>query len=139
INPMMLILQTADSLGLDGRQADSIATLNRRYLVRLNAIWSPVSSYYVSHPDATGATAAEEVFRAAPEASMDELIRIAPHVLKLLTPEQQRRLPARIATYLDPRKLATIAAGTDTSGVFPLDGFNGPGGRRGGGRARGSR
>jgi beta-lactamase regulating signal transducer with metallopeptidase domain len=135
INPMMMILRTADSLGLDGRQADSIATLNRRYMVRLNAIWSPVSSYYVSHPDATGATAAEEAFRSAPKASIDELMRIAPHVLNLLTPEQQRLLPARIAVYLDPQKLATIAASTDSAGVFVLDRFSGA--RRGGGRARG--
>ena len=63
INPMMMLLRDADSLRLTGVQADSIATLNRAYMVRLNAIWAPVSSYYVARgrrmrPLATAAPAA---------------------------------------------------------------------------------
>ena len=133
INPMMMILRTADSLQLTGKQADSIATLNRRYMIRLNTIWAPVSSYYVTHPEGTGETSSEEAFRAAPRASMDELMRIAPHVLNLLTPEQRGRLTARVAGYLDSRNLAAIGAGatSDPGGVFLIDG-GGPGGRRGG-------
>ena len=135
INPMVMILRSADVLHLTGAQADSIATLNRAYMIRLNAIWSPVSSYYLSHPTAGNETPLNAEIRRAPKASIDELLRIIPSVEGVLTPEQRRLLPPRIASYLDARALGAIVAGqsSDPGGIFPSDGGF-LGGARGGGR-----
>jgi beta-lactamase regulating signal transducer with metallopeptidase domain len=136
INPMMMILRSADSLGLTGPQADSIATLNRRYMVRLNTIWSPVSSHYLAHPQASSEIAANDPIRRAPKASIDALLEIVPSITGLLTAEQRRALPARIAGYLDAQYLADIGTGrTSSGGVFlsEIELF-GAGGARGSGR-----
>src|SRR5258705_13585573 len=42
MNPMAQILRSMDTLGLSGKQADSIASLNRRYTIKLDSIWTPV-------------------------------------------------------------------------------------------------
>jgi hypothetical protein len=132
---MVMILRSADSLHLTGAQADSIATLNRAYMIRLNAIWSPVSSYYLSHPPAVNETPLNEEVRRAPRASIDELLRIVPRIQAVLTPEQRRVLPQRIASYLDAQTLEAIAAGrtSDPGGILLSDGGS-LGGARGGGR-----
>ena len=70
-----------------------------------------MSSYYLSHPPAVNETPLNEEIRRAPRASIDELLRIVPSIQALLTPEQRRLLPPRIASYLDARTLAAIAAG----------------------------
>ena len=135
VNPMVMILRSADLLHLTGPQADSIATLNRAYMIRLNAIWSPVSSYYLSHRSAVNETPLNEEIRRAPGASIDELLRIVPRIEALLTPDQRRLLPAPIPSYLDAPTLRAIGAGrtSDPGGVFPSDGGF-LGGARGGGR-----
>jgi hypothetical protein len=135
VNPLVMILRSADLLHLTGAQADSIATLNRAYMIRLNAIWSPVSSYYLAHRSAVNETPLNEEIRRAPSASIDELLRIVPSIESLLTPDQRRLLPPQIARYLDAQTLAAIAAGrtSDPGGVFPSDGGF-LGGARGGGR-----
>jgi beta-lactamase regulating signal transducer with metallopeptidase domain len=134
INPMIMLLRASDSLHLTGVQADSIATLNRAYLVRLSTIWSPVSTYYVAHPagDESSMTAG---IRRAPRASMDALIDLVPNVAGLLTDDQRRKLPPGIAVYLDTRYLAAIGAGQTSApgGVFLPNGGMYGGGRRGGG------
>ena len=41
MNPMAQILRSMDTLGLSGMQADSIASMNRRYTIKLDSIWTP--------------------------------------------------------------------------------------------------
>lgn len=36
------ILRQADTLQLTGPQADSLATMNRRHVIRLDSIWTPL-------------------------------------------------------------------------------------------------
>jgi hypothetical protein len=57
----------------------------------------------------------------ARKATVDLLMTIAPTVKDLLTPEQRRKLPAFVASYLEPRYLASIRSGTATfvGGMFP--------------------
>ena len=43
-NPMTTMLRQFEQLKLTPEQADSIATLNRWYMVRLNAIWGATSA-----------------------------------------------------------------------------------------------
>lgn len=115
VNPTLMLLRNADSLKLTGAQADSIATLNRRYMIRLNQIWSPVSAFYVSRTDTTGPLSpppGSDPTRATIQALAD----IVHDVNALLTPEQQSRVAPSIGVYLDARNLPALARSPD--GVF---------------------
>jgi hypothetical protein len=138
-NPLSTILRQADTLELTGPQADSIATMNRRYVISLDSIWSPVAKYLAALPDNYNKDEAYGRYKRAREASVDMLIRLVPDIRRLLTPEQRRKLPAFIASYLDTRYLASIRSGTAGAGNGPMmfpGGFNagfGAGMRDGGG------
>jgi hypothetical protein len=125
-NPLSTILRQADTLGLSGMQADSIASMNRRYVVKLDSIWSPVTKYLATLPDKYNKDEAYARYQHAREASVDMLIGLVPTIRELLTPSQRRKLPAFIASYLDTRYLASIRSGTAgaSNGVM----FGGPGG-----------
>ena len=127
MNPLSTILRQADTLELTGPQADSIATLNRWYVVRLDSIWSPLAKYFAALPDNYDRDDAYRKYQRAREASVDMLIRIAPDIKQLLTPAQRRKLPSYVASYLDTRYLASIRSGTagGTGGMtmFPGGGF----------------
>jgi hypothetical protein len=60
----------------------------------------------------------------ARHATIDLLAKIGPEVKGLLTEEQRRKLPAFVASYLEPRYLASIRSGTATfvGGMFPMMG-----------------
>ena len=127
-NPLAQILREADSLRLTGAQADSIATMNRRYIVRLDSIWAPLAKHFAELPADYDQDEAYERYRAARRASVDQLAALAPHVRALLTAEQRRKLPATVAPYLDTRYLASIRSGTANPGGVPiLGGGGGPG------------
>ncbi|HEY4215770.1 MAG TPA: M56 family metallopeptidase [Gemmatimonadaceae bacterium] len=130
INPMLPLLRNAESLGLTARQADSIATMNRTYMVQLSGIWSPVIQHYAAatYVPLTPAASATR----ATQASMKALISLAPRINALLTDDQQRRMPGDIAADLDVSRLAAIGAGRAEAGsVFAPNGGmgTGPGGR----------
>lgn len=126
VNPMGQILRQSDTLGLAPVQADSLATMNRWYLVRLDSIWSPLGKFLAALPNAYDEDEAYGRYRRAREASVDLLKRITPSVRALLTDEQRRKLPAIVASYMDPRFLASIRSGTAGSGGSDL--FPGGGG-----------
>ncbi|HYU51534.1 MAG TPA: hypothetical protein VEK37_01260, partial [Gemmatimonadaceae bacterium] len=138
-NPLSTILRQADTLELTGPQADSIATMNRRYVISLDSIWSPVAKYLAALPDKYNKDEAYARYQRAREASVDMLIRLVPQIKRLLTSEQRRKLPAFITSYLDTRYVASIRSGTAGAGNGPMmfpGGFNvpvGPGMRDAGG------
>jgi hypothetical protein len=113
-NPMSTILRQQDSLKLTSVQADSIAALNRMYSIRNDAIWSPVAKYLADLPTAYDQGAAFDRYMQARKASIDVLMKIVPAIRDLLSPEQRRKLPAFVASYLEPRYLASIRSGTAT-------------------------
>ncbi|HJP58909.1 MAG TPA: hypothetical protein VJ865_02890, partial [Gemmatimonadaceae bacterium] len=125
-NPLSTILRQADTLGLSGMQADSIASMNRRYVVRLDSIWSPVAKYLAALPDKYNKDEAYSHYQHAREASVDMLMALVPTIRGLLTPSQRRKLPTYIASYLDTRYLASIRSGTAGGAGGPM--FGGPGG-----------
>jgi hypothetical protein len=137
VNPLSTILRQADTLGLTGPQADSIATLNRWYVIHLDSIWSPVAKYLAALPDNYDRDEAYRRYQKAREASVDMLIRIAPDIKRLLTPDQRRKLPSFVASYLDTRYLASIRSGTAGGAggmtMFPGGAFVRGGGDGGGG------
>jgi hypothetical protein len=104
-NPMTTMLRQAEQLKLTPEQADSIATLNRWFTVKLDSIWSPVAKELASLPEQYDQDLAYERYRSAREASFDLLIRIAPDIVHMLTSEQKRLIPQFVAQYLDVRYL----------------------------------
>jgi hypothetical protein len=118
-NPMSAILRSQDSLHLTAFQADSIASMNRRYTYRVDSLWAPVARYFATLPTQFQEDMAYDRYIEARRAQIDMLMNLAPAVRALLTPEQRRKLPAFIVNILDPRYLALIRSGTGTyvSGV----------------------
>jgi hypothetical protein len=145
LNPMAQLLRSMDTLGLSGVQADSIASMNRRYTIRLDSIWSPVAKYLAGLPEQYDQGEAYERYTRARKATVDMLIAAAPTINRLLTSEQKRKLPALVASYLDTRYLAGIRSGTAGGGAggafggFGGGGFGGRGGGGGGGGGFGGR
>ena len=113
-NPMATILRQQDTLKLTSVQADSIAVLNRIYAIKNDSIWTPVAKYLAGLPDQYDQSVAYERYIAARRASVDLLTSMVPDVKNLLTEEQRRKLPAFVASYLEPRYLASIRSGTAT-------------------------
>jgi hypothetical protein len=119
-NPMAQILRQQDSLHLTSQQADSIASLNRWYSVRVDSIWTPVAKYLSDLPTRYDQDAAYDRYLSARRASVDLLAQLAPTVKHILTAEQMRKLPAFIAGYLEPRYLASIRSGTASFTGAPM-------------------
>jgi hypothetical protein len=67
----------------------------------------------------------QDRYVSARKASVDLLIRLSPVIKQLLTPDQLRKLPSFIASYLDTRYLAMVRSGTQ--GAATQFGFSGGG------------
>ncbi len=133
INPIQQIMQQADTLKLTRRQADSLATLNRKYVLRSDSIWAPVARLLADLPDKYSHDLAYDRYIDAREQTVDMLIKIAPDMKKLLTASQYRILPTQVAGYLDKRTLKGLRSGTAGGGGGGMGGGGGGGGRGGGG------
>lgn len=118
INPMQQILQQADTLKLTRQQADSLATLNRLYVLKQDSVWTPVARFLADLPDKFNHDDAYGRYRQARETTVDLLIRIAPGIKTLLTPEQLRILPTSLVTFIDKRNLQGIRSGTQGDNRF---------------------
>jgi hypothetical protein len=129
INPMQQLLQQADTLKLTRKQADSLATLNRWYVLKSDSIWTPVARFLADLPDRFNHDDAYGRYRQAREQSVDMLIAVAPGIRKMLTPEQLRILPTSLVTFLDKRNLQGIRSGTQGDNRFGGGGGMGRGGR----------
>ncbi|MET0399018.1 MAG: carboxypeptidase-like regulatory domain-containing protein [Longimicrobiaceae bacterium] len=134
INPMAAVLREQDSLRLTSAQADSIASMNRRYTYRADSLWAPVAAYLAALPGEFSERDAYDRYRRARRAQIEMLMEIGPTVRALLTPGQRRKLPAQILNMLDRRYLVSIrnGSGTFVSGG-PAGFFGGPGEFFGGG------
>ena len=135
MNPMAQLLRQSDTLQLTGPQADSLATMNRAYTMRLDSIWSPVTKQLAALPQEYDQSEAYHMYKSAREASVDLLITLAPRISALLTSDQKRKLPPLVASHLDRRYLAGIRSGTtgNTGGGVFMGGFMGGFGGGGGG------
>ena len=123
-NPMATMLRSADTLKLTSPQADSLATMNRWYLIRLDSIWAPLAKEFAALPDGYDREAAFIKYTKARQASVDLLIRLEPRLNALLSREQKRKLPAFIASYLDKRYLKSVRNGTAGTGFGVPGGFD---------------
>ena len=104
-NPMALILTQQDSLGLNRKQADSLASMSRKFTQFADSMWTPVAKYLEAVPDTYNRDEAYDRYVHAREATVDRLLTMVPDVKKLLTSSQRRKLPSQITNYLDTRVL----------------------------------
>lgn len=123
-NPMATMLRSADTLKLTSPQADSLATMNRWYLIRLDSIWAPIAKQFAALPDGYDREAAFITYTHARRASVDLLIRLEPRLNALLSRQQKRKLPAFVAGYLDKRYLKSVRNGTAGTGFGVPGGFD---------------
>lgn len=115
-NPLATILRDQDTLRLSSDQADSLATMNRRYTVRLDSIWAPISKRFADLPERYDHDDIYAKYVTAREASIDILRTYAPAVKALLTDVQRRKLPPFVASALDDRYLKSIRSATSGGG-----------------------
>ena len=101
-NPLPQILRQSDTLKLTGDQADSIATLNRWYTIKVDSIWTPVAKALAALPDPLRPQRGVRRGTAPPrEATVDLLLKVAPGVKRMLTADQRRKLPDIVTSSLD--------------------------------------
>ncbi len=112
LNPMGTILRSQDSLRLTSLQADSIASMNRRYTYRADSLWAPIAKHFAALPTQYAEDEAYDRYITARRTQIDMLTTVVSAVRELLTAEQRRKLPAAILNFLDPRYLALIRNGT---------------------------
>ncbi len=127
MNPMAQMLRQSDTLQLTGPQADSLASMNRAYTLKLDSIWTPVAKQFADLPKDYDQSEAYDQYKHAREATVDILIGLAPRLNTLLSSEQKRKLPALVASHMDTRYLAGIRSGTagNTGGGVFMGGFMG--------------
>ncbi|MGH9423918.1 MAG: hypothetical protein ACRD3J_28335, partial [Thermoanaerobaculia bacterium] len=99
-------------------------TMNRAYTIRNDALWSPIARDFANLPNGYDHDQAYKRYITARRATLDDLAALAPAIKGLLTPDQRRMLPSFIASYLEPRYLASIRSGTN--GFTATSGFSGP-------------
>lgn len=128
INPMQQLLQQADSLKLTRKQADSLATINRWYVLKSDSIWTPVARFLSELPDHYSHDEAYDRYKRARQQTVDMLIKVAPGIKEMLTAEQTRLMPTSVLQFLDKRNLQGLRSGSQGGNRF------GGGGGFGGGR-----
>jgi hypothetical protein len=116
LNPLRQILAQADSMMLTRVQADSIASLNRWYTVRLDSVWTPIAKQFAEMPESYDQSEAYALYRQGREASVDLLMKVVPLVNNMLTSAQKRKL-GFMAQYMDTRYLAYVRSGTASGGM----------------------
>jgi hypothetical protein len=112
-NPITTVMRLQDSLQLTVLQADSMATLNRMYSIRLDSIWAVAARHLYELPTDFDQGDAWHRYIQARRSGVDLMSEIGPIVRHLLTPAQLRKLPASIHNAMDPRYLSMIRNGTN--------------------------
>ncbi|MBC8089720.1 MAG: carboxypeptidase regulatory-like domain-containing protein [Phycisphaerae bacterium] len=117
-NPMARLLQVGEQMHLTRRQADSLATMSRRYTRLVDSLWTPAAKYLAALPKEYDRSIAQAKLVAARETAVGYLITVAPHIRDMLTKGQTRVLPSGIVTMLEPRYLQLMQKGLSSGGEF---------------------
>jgi hypothetical protein len=117
-NPMARMLQTAEQLHLTRKQADSLATMSRRYTRLVDSLWTPAAKELAALPKDYDRTAAQARLVVAREKAIGYLIVAAPTARDMLTKGQLRVLSSFIANMLEPRYLELLRNGMAGSEGF---------------------
>lgn len=111
-NPMTTILRQQDSLKLTSLQADSIASMNRRYVYRTDSLWTPVARRFAALDSSFRMGAEYDTYLTARHDQIDFMIAVVNSLRELLTPAQRRKLPLSINNMLDPQYLKAMRNGS---------------------------
>jgi hypothetical protein len=114
-NVMSRLLQVGEQIHLTRLQADSLATMSRRYTRLVDSAWTPAAKYLAALPKAYDKAEAQRRLVAAREAVIDYLILATPNVRKMLTKGQLRVLNSQILQMLEPRYLELLKSGQSGS------------------------
>jgi hypothetical protein len=117
-NPMARMLQTAEQLHLSRKQADSLATMSRRYTRLVDSLWTPAAKELAALPKDYDRTAAQARLVSAREKAIGYLMVAAPTARDMLTKGQLRVLSSGIANMLEPRYLELLRNGMAGGGEF---------------------
>ena len=118
-NPMSMLLQQADSLKLTRAQADSLASLSRKFAVFADSVWTPASRYFADLSDGYSRGDAYDRYVAAREKTVDYLLTLVPSAKSVLTSSQRRKLPLQLSNFLDERVLRFLRS-SSSGDVSPL-------------------
>jgi hypothetical protein len=118
-NPMAMILQQAESLELTRVQADSLASLSRKFSVFADSIWTPASRYLAGLPEAYSSGNAYDRYVAAREKTVDYLLTLVPSARTVLNASQRRKLPLQLSNFLDERVLKFLRS-SSSGDVTPV-------------------
>jgi len=118
-NPMAMILQQAESLELTRVQADSLASLSRKFSVFADSIWTPASRYLAGLPEAYSSGNAYDRYVAAREKTVDYLLTLVPSAKTVLNASQRRKLPLQLSNFLDERVLKFLRS-SSSGDVTPV-------------------
>lgn len=110
-NPMTTILRQQDSLRLTSLQADSIASMNRRYVYRTDSLWTPVARRFAALDSTYRIGVEYDRYLEARRDQIDFMIAVVNSLRELLTPAQRRKLPQSINNMLDPQYLKAMRNG----------------------------
>ncbi|MEO7998610.1 MAG: hypothetical protein ABI852_14270, partial [Gemmatimonadaceae bacterium] len=110
-NPMTTILRQQDSLRLTSVQADSIASMNRRYVYRTDSLWTPVARRFAALDTSYRIGIEYDRYLSARHDQIDFMIDVVNSLRELLTPAQRRKLPQSINNMLDPQYLRAMRNG----------------------------
>lgn len=110
-NPMSTILRSQDSLRLTAVQADSIASMNRRYTYRTDSLWTPVARRFAALGPEYRIGIEYDRYIQARHDQIDFMINVVTALRELLTPAQRRKLSQSINNMLDPQYLRSMRNG----------------------------
>lgn len=110
-NVMSRLLQVGEQIHLTRKQADSLATMSRRFTRLVDSSWTPAAKYLAALPKEYDRTEAQRRMVAARVAAIDYLIEAVPNVRKMLTKGQLRVLNTGILQMLEPRYLELLRSG----------------------------
>lgn len=119
-NPMARMLQAGEQLHLTRTQADSLATMSRRFTRLVDSLWTPAAKFLAVMPKEYDRTEAQASLVQAREIAVGYLIVVAPHIRNMLTKGQRRVLPSGIVTMLEPRYLQLMQKGMSSGGEFVI-------------------
>ena len=93
-NPMSRMLQVGEQLHLTRVQADSLATMSRRFTRLVDSLWTPAAKYMATLPKDYDRSATQVRLVQAREVAVGYLITVGPHIRGMLTKGQRRGVAA---------------------------------------------
>ena len=114
-NVMARLLQVGEQIHLTRMQADSLATMSRRYTRLVDSAWTPAAKYLAALPKEYDRSEAQQRMVSARVAVVSYLIEAVPNVRKMLTKGQLKVLDSYILQMLEPRYLELLRSGQSGS------------------------